>query len=122
MERKKQANCCPIDISNDAVDDDGDKDHGKSDEDDDGEDDKDNDSPVKVSVDDGLGEVVQVLHALGHVNGYDELGLQINDPVHLNIVTDSLQSHWSLSPFQHTSQRINANQDGKVSESNGLSL
>lgn len=66
----------------------------KGDEDDDGNDDaEDNDSPVQVSVDDGLGEVVQVLHALGHINGYDELGLQINDPVHLNIVTNSLQSH-----------------------------
>lgn len=38
--------------------------------------------PVEVSVDDRLGEVVQVLHSLGHVNGNDELGLQINNPVH----------------------------------------
>ena len=38
--------------------------------------------PVEVAVDDRLGEVVQVLHALGHVDGNDELGLQVNKPVH----------------------------------------
>lgn len=38
--------------------------------------------PVEVPVDDGLGEVVQVLHALGHVDGNDELGLQVDEPVH----------------------------------------
>ena len=29
---------------------------------------------------DWLGEVVQVLHALGHVDGDDQLGLQVNQP------------------------------------------
>lgn len=38
--------------------------------------------PVEVSVDDGLGEIVQVLHTLGHVDGDDELGLQVDQPVH----------------------------------------
>lgn len=38
--------------------------------------------PVEVPVDDRLGEVVQVLHALGHINSNDELGLQVNKPVH----------------------------------------
>lgn len=38
--------------------------------------------PVEVPVDDRLGEIVQVLHALGHVNGNDELGLQVDKPVH----------------------------------------
>lgn len=38
--------------------------------------------PVEVPVDDRLGEVVQVLHALGHVDGDDELGLQVDQPVH----------------------------------------
>lgn len=38
--------------------------------------------PVEVPVDDGLGEIVQVLHALGHVDGNDELGLQVDEPVH----------------------------------------
>lgn len=38
--------------------------------------------PVEVPVNDGLGEVVQVLHALGHVDGNDELGLQVDQPVH----------------------------------------
>lgn len=38
--------------------------------------------PVEVPVDDRLGEVVQVLHALGHVDGDDELGLQVDEPVH----------------------------------------
>lgn len=38
--------------------------------------------PVEVPVDDGLGEIVQVLHALGHVDGDDELGLQVDEPVH----------------------------------------
>lgn len=38
--------------------------------------------PVEVSVDDGLGEIVQVLHPLGHVDGDDELGLQVDQPVH----------------------------------------
>lgn len=38
--------------------------------------------PVEVPVDDGLGEIVQVLHTLGHVNGDDELGLQVDEPVH----------------------------------------
>lgn len=42
--------------------------------------------PVEVPVDDGLGEVVQVLHALGHVNGNDELGLQVDEPVHWHII------------------------------------
>lgn len=58
-------------------------DDNNSDEEGDGEygDEDDNDSPIEISVDDRLGEVVQVLHPLGHVNGYDELGLQINDPV-----------------------------------------
>lgn len=37
--------------------------------------------PVEVPVDDGLGEIVQVLHTLGHVNGDDELGLQVDEPV-----------------------------------------
>lgn len=27
--------------------------------------------PVEVPVDDGLGEIVQVLHALGHIDGDD---------------------------------------------------
>lgn len=38
--------------------------------------------PVEVPVDDGLGEIVQVLHALGHIDGDDELGLQVDKPVH----------------------------------------
>lgn len=38
--------------------------------------------PVEVSVDDGLGEIVQVLHTLGHVDGDDELGLQVDQPAH----------------------------------------
>lgn len=38
--------------------------------------------PVEVPVDDGLGEIVQILHALGHVDGDDELGLQVDKPVH----------------------------------------
>lgn len=38
--------------------------------------------PVEVPVDDGLGEIVQVLHPLGHVDGDDELGLQVDEPVH----------------------------------------
>lgn len=35
--------------------------------------------PVQISVNDWLGQIVQILHALGHINGNDELGLQIND-------------------------------------------
>ncbi len=42
--------------------------------------------PVEVPVDDRLGEVVQVLHALGHVDGNDELGLQVDKPVHWHII------------------------------------
>lgn len=42
--------------------------------------------PVEVPVDDGLSEIVQVLHAFGHVNGNDELGLQVDKPVHLHII------------------------------------
>lgn len=38
--------------------------------------------PVEVPVNDWLSEVVQVLHALGHIDGNDELGLQVNKPVH----------------------------------------
>lgn len=38
--------------------------------------------PVEVPVDDRLSEVVQVLHALSHIDGNDELGLQVNKPVH----------------------------------------
>lgn len=38
--------------------------------------------PVEVPVDDRLGEVVQVFHALSHINGNDELGLQVDKPVH----------------------------------------
>lgn len=38
--------------------------------------------PVEVPVDDGLGEIVQILHTLGHVNGDDELGLKVDQPVH----------------------------------------
>lgn len=42
--------------------------------------------PVEVPVDDGLGEIVQILHALGHVDGDDELGLQVDKPVHWHII------------------------------------
>lgn len=38
--------------------------------------------PVEVPVDDRLGEIVQVLHALGHIDGNVELGLQIYKSVH----------------------------------------
>lgn len=38
--------------------------------------------PVEIPVDDGLGEIVQVLHTLGHIDGNDELGLQVDQPVH----------------------------------------
>lgn len=54
------------------------------DEDDDAND--DDCLPVEVSVNDRLGEIVQVLHALGHINGDDELGLQVDDPARLNTV------------------------------------
>lgn len=42
--------------------------------------------PVEVPVNDRLCEVVQVLHALGHIDGNDELGLQVNKPVHWHII------------------------------------
>lgn len=43
------------------------------------DDDDDGDKPVEISVNDWLGQIVQILHALGHIYGNDELGLQIND-------------------------------------------
>lgn len=36
--------------------------------------------PVEVPVYDWLREVVQVLHALGHVDGDHQLGLQVDQP------------------------------------------
>lgn len=59
-------------------------------------------------MDDGLGEIVQVLHTLGHVNGDDELGLQVDEPVHRHIIKAAAGS---MVPANHNGRFTQINRE-----------